>query len=49
MFFGLYIVAMSVKSYIRYTYFRRLVLEDYLMLFALFLHSAEAVLIQLFA
>ncbi len=48
-FFGLCIVAISVRAYIRYTCFRRLVLEDYLMLFALALHSAEAVLIQLFA
>ena len=49
MFFGLCIVAISARLYIRYTCFRRLVLEDYLMLFALVLHSAEAVLIQLFA
>ncbi|KAK4157555.1 hypothetical protein C8A00DRAFT_11601 [Chaetomidium leptoderma] len=47
-FFGLCIVAFTVRAYIRYACFRRLVVEDYLMLVALALHSAEAILIQLF-
>ena len=47
-FFALCIVAFSVRAYIRYATFRRLVLEDYLMLVALAMHSVEAVLIQLY-
>ncbi|KAL2016803.1 hypothetical protein VTK56DRAFT_2972 [Thermocarpiscus australiensis] len=47
-FFGLCIVAFAIRAYIRYATFRRLVLEDYLMLFALALHSVEAVLVQLY-
>ncbi|KAK3291994.1 uncharacterized protein B0H64DRAFT_435706 [Chaetomium fimeti] len=47
-FFGLCLVAFSVRVYIRFVCFRKLVIEDYLMLVALALHSAECVLIQLF-
>lgn len=47
-FFGLCLIAFFVRAYIRYACFRRLVLEDYLMLVALLLHIAETVLIQMF-
>jgi hypothetical protein len=47
-FFGLCLVAFAIRAYIRYVCFRRLVLEDYLMLFALGMHTVEAVLIQLY-
>ncbi|KAF2177970.1 hypothetical protein K469DRAFT_541349, partial [Zopfia rhizophila CBS 207.26] len=48
LFFALCTIAFAVRAYIRYVCFRRLLFEDYLMLFALFLHISEAVLIQLY-
>lgn len=48
LFFALCIVAFAIRAYIRYVCFRRLFFEDYLILVALVLHSAEAVLIQIF-
>ncbi|KAK7956419.1 uncharacterized protein PG986_005641 [Apiospora aurea] len=39
---------MAVRLYIRYACFRRLWYGDYIMLIALVLHTAEAILIQLF-
>ncbi|KAH6615517.1 hypothetical protein B0J18DRAFT_387754 [Chaetomium sp. MPI-SDFR-AT-0129] len=47
-FFALCIIAFAVRVYIRFVCFRKFVLEDYLMLIALLMHSAEAILIQLF-
>ncbi|KAK4184522.1 hypothetical protein QBC35DRAFT_505785 [Podospora australis] len=47
-FFALCLIAFSVRVYIRFVCFRRLLWEDYLMLVALILHSAEAVLVQLY-
>ena len=47
-FFGLCVVACSVRVYIRFVCFRKLAIEDYLMLVALALHSAQSVLIQLY-
>ncbi|KAH6847190.1 hypothetical protein B0I37DRAFT_374445 [Chaetomium sp. MPI-CAGE-AT-0009] len=47
-FLSLCIVAFSVRAYIRFVCFGKLVVEDYLMLVALTLHSAQAVLIQLY-
>ncbi|KAL2176535.1 uncharacterized protein P884DRAFT_260554 [Thermothelomyces heterothallicus CBS 202.75] len=47
-FFVLCVVAFVMRAYVRYVCFRRLVLEDYLMLAALALHCAEAVLVQLY-
>lgn len=47
-FFAICNIAFAVRAYIRYVCFRRLLLEDYLMLVALAMHNAEAVLIQLY-
>ncbi|KAH8883486.1 hypothetical protein GQ53DRAFT_752963 [Thozetella sp. PMI_491] len=47
-FFALCNIAFAVRAYIRYACFRRFLLEDYIMMFALLLHNVEAVLIQLF-
>ncbi|KAF4636503.1 hypothetical protein G7Y89_g1573 [Cudoniella acicularis] len=47
-FFGLCNVAFTMRAYIRYACFRRLLLEDYLMLVALAMHIVEAVLIQIY-
>ncbi|KAH8772006.1 hypothetical protein F5883DRAFT_615953 [Diaporthe sp. PMI_573] len=47
-FFAICNIAFAVRAYIRYACFRRLLLEDYLMLIALAMHNAEAVLIQLY-
>ncbi|KAI0598177.1 hypothetical protein F4775DRAFT_556885 [Biscogniauxia sp. FL1348] len=47
-FFGLCTVAFIIRAYIRYICFRRLLLEDYLMLLALAIHSADVVLIQVY-
>ncbi|KAK3313271.1 hypothetical protein B0H66DRAFT_447173, partial [Apodospora peruviana] len=47
-FFGLCIIAITARVSIRWACFRRLVFEDYLMMVALLLHSAEAILIHLF-
>ncbi|KAI0121936.1 hypothetical protein F4814DRAFT_407026 [Daldinia grandis] len=41
-------IAFAIRVYIRYVCFRRLLLEDYIMLLALAMHNAEAVLIQLY-
>ncbi|KAH8702813.1 hypothetical protein GQ44DRAFT_783537 [Phaeosphaeriaceae sp. PMI808] len=48
LFLFLCVAAFSARSYVRYACFRRLLFEDYLMLFALALHTAEAILIQLY-
>ncbi|KAI1630817.1 hypothetical protein F4809DRAFT_235431 [Biscogniauxia mediterranea] len=47
-FFGLCTIAFAIRVYIRYICFHRLLLEDYLMLFALAIHNAEVILIQLY-
>ncbi|KAL7628399.1 hypothetical protein AAE478_002601 [Parahypoxylon ruwenzoriense] len=47
-FFGLCTIGFAIRAYIRYVCFHRLLLEDYLMLFALAIHNAEAVLIQIY-
>ncbi|KAF2832522.1 hypothetical protein CC86DRAFT_401289 [Ophiobolus disseminans] len=47
LFFAICTVAITARLYIRYVCFRRLILEDYLMLFAWVLHSADAILVQL--
>lgn len=47
-FFGLCLVTFSVRVYIRFVCFRKLATEDYLMLVALALHSAQSVFIQLY-
>ncbi|CAI6336756.1 unnamed protein product [Periconia digitata] len=47
-FSALVIIAFFVRAYIRYASFKHLLLEDYLMLFALLLHFSGAILIQLF-
>ncbi|KAI1654487.1 hypothetical protein F4813DRAFT_371097 [Daldinia decipiens] len=46
--FALCNIAFATRAYIRYVCFRRLLLEDYVMLLALAMHNAEAVLIQLY-
>ncbi|KAK8051772.1 hypothetical protein PG993_003157 [Apiospora rasikravindrae] len=48
LFFALCDIALVVRLYIRYACFRRLWYDDYLMLVALVLHTAVAILIQLF-
>ncbi|KEY71791.1 hypothetical protein S7711_06543 [Stachybotrys chartarum IBT 7711] len=47
-FFAICTLAFAIRIYIRIACFRRLLLEDYIMIVALILHNAEAVLIQLF-
>ncbi|KAL1862628.1 hypothetical protein Daus18300_008426 [Diaporthe australafricana] len=47
-FFAICNVAFAARAYIRYACFRKLILEDYLMLTALAMHNAEAVLIQIY-
>ncbi|KAH6623706.1 hypothetical protein F5144DRAFT_584051 [Chaetomium tenue] len=47
-FFGLCGVVFSVRVYIRFVCFRKLATEDYLMLLALALHSAQTITIQLY-
>ncbi|KFA81676.1 hypothetical protein S40288_07231 [Stachybotrys chartarum IBT 40288] len=47
-FFAICTIALAIRIYIRIACFRRLLLEDYIMIVALILHNAEAVLIQLF-
>jgi hypothetical protein len=48
LFLFLCVAAFCARSYVRYAYFRLLLFEDYLMLFALVIHTAEAILIQLY-
>ncbi|KAH7329690.1 hypothetical protein B0I35DRAFT_474258 [Stachybotrys elegans] len=47
-FLGLCTLGFAVRAFIRLACFRHLLLEDYLMLLALIVHSAEAALIELF-
>lgn len=46
-FFAICNIAFAVRAYIRYTCFRRLLVEDYLMLIALAIYDAQAIVIQL--
>ncbi|KAK7974517.1 hypothetical protein PG989_016365 [Apiospora arundinis] len=48
LFFGLCTIALFIRLYIRLACFRKLWYDDYLMLVAYVLHTAEAILIQLF-
>ncbi|KAK3942881.1 hypothetical protein QBC46DRAFT_351976 [Diplogelasinospora grovesii] len=41
-------IAFAVRAYIRYVCFRRLVVEDWLMLVALIMHNADAIVAQLY-
>ncbi|KAI0470472.1 hypothetical protein GGR56DRAFT_683861 [Xylariaceae sp. FL0804] len=47
-FFALCILAFGIRAYIRWVCFRRLFLEDYLMVVSLVLHCAEAVIVQIY-